>query len=139
MFPFINISILKLSSESDDRFNRKTSFPVEKRRSTIIPPKALFARYTRFSKTQHLYALKSINNRTNAFANSFIPMTSNDWNNFSPTVFPAISFNLSRQASTNIFNSDPIHKSLLISKIQSTTNSRGCTFLRQLIIVSVSL
>ena len=34
MFPFINISILKLSPESDDRFARKTSFPVEKRRST---------------------------------------------------------------------------------------------------------
>ena len=34
MFPFINISILKLSSDSVDRFARKISFPGEKRRST---------------------------------------------------------------------------------------------------------
>ena len=34
MFPFINISKLKFSSDSDDRFARKTSFSVEKRRST---------------------------------------------------------------------------------------------------------
>ena len=34
MFLFINISILKLSSNSDNRLARKTSFPVEKRHST---------------------------------------------------------------------------------------------------------
>ena len=34
MFPFINNSVLKLTSESDDRFARKIYFPVEKSRST---------------------------------------------------------------------------------------------------------
>ena len=57
---------------------------------SIIPPKASFARNTRFSKIQHPYALKLDTNRTNAFAfaNSFIPMTSRDWNSFPHTVFP---------------------------------------------------
>ena len=52
---------------------------------SIIPPKAWFARN---SKTQHPYALKLDTNRTNAFTNSFIPMTSRDWNSLPPTVFP---------------------------------------------------
>ena len=55
---------------------------------SIIPPKASFARNTRFSKIQHSNALKLDINQTNAFANSFIPMTSRDWNSLPPTVFP---------------------------------------------------
>ena len=55
---------------------------------SIIPPKASFRRNTRFSKTQHPYALKLDTNRTNAFVNSFILMTSRDWNSLPPTVFP---------------------------------------------------
>ena len=49
---------------------------------------ASFARNTRFSKIQHPYELKLDTNRTNAFANSFIPMTSREWNSLPPTVFP---------------------------------------------------
>ena len=55
---------------------------------SIIPPKASFAWNTRFSKIQHPYALKLGTNRTRAFANSFIPMTSRDWNSLPSTVFP---------------------------------------------------
>ena len=47
---------------------------------SIIPPKASSARNTRFFNIQHPYALKLDTNRTNAFANSFIPMTSRDRN-----------------------------------------------------------
>ena len=53
---------------------------------SIIPPKALFTRNTRFSNAQHPFADK---NRTSAFANSFISMTSRDWNSLPATVFPA--------------------------------------------------
>ena len=56
---------------------------------SIIPPKALFTRNTRFSNAQHPFPVKLDKNRTNAFANSFIPMTSRDWNSLSVTVFPA--------------------------------------------------
>ena len=56
---------------------------------SIIPPKASFARNTRFSKIQHPYALKLDTYRTNVFANSFIHMTSREWNSLSPTVFTA--------------------------------------------------
>ena len=45
------------------------------------PPKALFVRNTRFSNTR--LAVKLNNYRTNVFANSFIPMTSRDWNSLS--------------------------------------------------------
>ena len=56
---------------------------------SIIPPNALFTRNTRFSNSQHPFAVKLDKNRTSAFANSFIPMTSRDWNSLSATVFPA--------------------------------------------------
>ena len=55
---------------------------------SIIPPNASFVRNTRFSKIQRPYALKLDTNRTNTFANSFIPMASRDWNSLPPTVFP---------------------------------------------------
>ena len=56
---------------------------------SIILPKALFSRTTRFSNAQHPFAVKLDKNRTSAFANSFIPMTSRDWNSLPATVFPA--------------------------------------------------
>ena len=56
---------------------------------SIISPKALFTRNTRFSSAQHPFAVKSDKNRTSAFANSFIPMTSRDWNSLPATVFTA--------------------------------------------------
>ena len=55
---------------------------------SIIPPKASFARNTRLSKIQHPYALKLDTNSTNAFAFSFIPITSRDWNSHPSAVFP---------------------------------------------------
>ena len=57
---------------------------------SIIPPKALFTRNTRFSNVQHPFAVKLDKNQTSAFANSFfIPMTPRDWNSLPATVFPA--------------------------------------------------
>ena len=56
---------------------------------SIIPPKAVFTRNTRFSNAQHPFAVKLNKNRTNAYANSFVPMTSRDWNSLPATVFPA--------------------------------------------------
>ena len=46
----------------------------------IITPKASFLRNTQFPKVQHTVAVKLDTNRTNVFANSFIPMTTRDWN-----------------------------------------------------------
>ena len=53
------------------------------------PPTASFVRNTQFSKIQHPLALKLDTIQTNAFASSFTPMTSRDWNPLPPTVFPA--------------------------------------------------
>ena len=78
---------------------------------SIIPPKTLFTRNTRFSNSQHLLAFKLDKNRTSAFANSFIPMTSRDWNSLRATVFPATyNFSCLRPTSTDTFNSYPAHK-----------------------------
>ena len=108
----------------------------------IIPPMASFARNTRLSSIQHPYAFKLDTNRTNAFTNSFIPKTSRDWNSLPPTVFPA-TYNLQSfktYETTYTLNSDPIPKSLLISKIQwFNADYRGCIFLVKLLLVSVSL
>ena len=56
---------------------------------SIIPPKAVFTRNTRFLNAQHPFAVKLNKNRTSAFAKSFIPLTSRDWNSPPATVFPA--------------------------------------------------
>ena len=56
---------------------------------SIIPPKALFTRNTRFSNAKHPFAVKLDNNRTSAFANSVIPITLRDGNSLPATVFPA--------------------------------------------------
>ena len=57
---------------------------------SIIPPKASFVG---FSMTQHPYVLKLDTNRSNTFANSFIPMTSKDWNSsdrLPSNIYPSI-------------------------------------------------
>ena len=56
---------------------------------SIIPPKAVFTRNTRFSNAQHPFPVKLNKNRTSAYANSFIPLTSRDWNSLPATVFLA--------------------------------------------------
>ena len=56
---------------------------------SIISPKAVFTRNMRFSNAQHPFAVKLDKNRTSAFANSFIPMTSRDWNTPPAPVSPA--------------------------------------------------
>ena len=64
----------------------KKKHKVQSQIKSIIPPTASC---TRFSKIQQdPYVLKLDTNRTNAFANSFIPMTSRDWNSLPSTVFP---------------------------------------------------
>ena len=78
--------------------------------TSLIPPTASYARSIRFSMIEHPYALKLDTNRTNVFANTFIPMTSGDWNSFSLSVFPA-TYNLQsfKSCITDTFNSDPFH------------------------------
>ena len=44
----------------------------------IIAPKASFGRNTQFLNIQHPFAIKLDTNQTNAFAMSFISMTSRD-------------------------------------------------------------
>ena len=56
---------------------------------SIIPPKALFTRNTQFSNAQHPFAVKLNKNRTSAYVNSFVPMTSSECNSLPATVFPA--------------------------------------------------
>ena len=58
---------------------------------SIIPPKAVFTRNTLFSNAQHPFAVNLDKNRTSAFANTFIPVISRDWNwnSLPATVFPA--------------------------------------------------
>ena len=80
--------------------------------NSIIPPKASFARNTRFSKSQHPKALKLDTNRTNAFANSFIPMTSRDWCYLPPTVFP-VTYNLQSFKTRNHEYLQPLNLFLL--------------------------
>ena len=70
----------------------KKYYIVSKKKKSISPPKASFARNTQFSKIQHPSSLKLDINRTNTFANSFIPMTSRDWNSLPLFVFPASVF-----------------------------------------------
>ena len=47
---------------------------------SIIPPKACFARSTRFADSQHSLAGKLEKRRTTSFVNTFVPMTSRNWN-----------------------------------------------------------
>ena len=87
----------------------------------------------KFSKTQYPYALKLDTNRTNDS-----PIRLFLWHLDTGTLFllpsfqQLITFNPSRPASTDTFDSYPILKSLLIFTIQgSTADYRDCTFLVQ--------
>ena len=54
-----------------------------------IPPKACFARGTRFADSQHSSAVKLEKCRTTSFANTFVPMTSRNWNSLPVSIFPS--------------------------------------------------
>ena len=56
---------------------------------SIIPPKACFARSTRFADSQHSFAFKLEKCRTLSFANTFVPMTSRNWNSLPASIFPS--------------------------------------------------
>ena len=68
-----------------------------------IPPKASYA-YILFSDIQHPLAIKLDTNRTKVFPNSFILMTSRDWNSLSSVrVYLLITF-----SRIHAFNPKPI-------------------------------
>ena len=127
----------------------------------IMPPKPSFAQNTRFSKTQN--TCTRLNwipfERTHSPIRLF-HMTSRDWNSLPPKVFPTTynlqSFKTSIHRytrrnnsatlgkiktfkSTDTFDSYPILKSLLIFTTGSTAYYRECTFLVQLLLVTISL
>ena len=52
------------------------------------PPKACFARSTCFADSQHSFAVKLEKCRTPSFANTFVPMTSRNWNSLPASIFP---------------------------------------------------
>ena len=54
---------------------------------TFIPPKGCFSRSTRFADSQHSFAVKLEKCRTTSFANSFVPMTSRNWNSLPASIF----------------------------------------------------
>ena len=57
---------------------------------SVIPPKARFARSMRFADSQHSFAVKLEKCRTTSFANTFVPMTSRNWNYPLPaSIFPS--------------------------------------------------
>ena len=56
---------------------------------SIIPHKAYFARSTRFANSQHSFAVKLEKCRTTSFANTFVPMTSRNWNSLLASIFPS--------------------------------------------------
>ena len=56
---------------------------------SIIPPKACFARSTRFVDSQHSFTVKLEKCRSTSFANTFVPMTSRNWNSFPVSIFPS--------------------------------------------------
>ena len=56
---------------------------------SIIHPKARFTRSTRFADSQHSFAVKLEKWRTTSFANTFVPMTSRNWNSLPASIFPS--------------------------------------------------
>ena len=56
---------------------------------SIIPHKACFARSTRFADSQHSSAVKLEKCRTTSFANTFVSMTSRNWNSLPASIFPS--------------------------------------------------
>ena len=73
---------------------------------SIIPPKACFARSTRFADSQHSFAVKVDKCRTTSFSNTFVPMTSRNWNSLRPPSFRALTiFKPSKPGFTNTYAS----------------------------------
>ena len=56
---------------------------------SIIPPKACFVRSTRFADSKHSFAVKLEKCWTTSFANTFVPMTSRNWNSLPASIFPS--------------------------------------------------
>ena len=56
---------------------------------SVIPPKACFARSTRFADSQRSFAVKLEKCRPTSFANTFVPMTSRNWNSLPASIFPS--------------------------------------------------
>ena len=56
---------------------------------SIIPPKARFTRSTRFAYSQHSFAVKLEKCRTTSFPNTFVPLTSRNWNSPPASIFPS--------------------------------------------------
>ena len=56
---------------------------------SMIPPKACFARSTRFADSQHSFAVKLEKCPTTSFTNTFILMTSRNWNSLPASIFPS--------------------------------------------------
>ena len=54
---------------------------------SVILPKACFPRNRRFADSQHSFAVKLEKCRTTSFANTFVPMTSKNWNSFPASTF----------------------------------------------------
>ena len=67
---------------------------------SVIPPKACFARSTRFADSQHSFAVKLEKCRTTSFANTFVSMSSRNWNSL-----PAFIFKPSKPGFTNTYAS----------------------------------
>ena len=55
---------------------------------SVIPPKAYFARSTRFADSQQSFAVK-LGKCPTSFANTFVPMTSRNWNSLPASIFPS--------------------------------------------------
>ena len=60
-----------------------------KKLKSIIPPKACFTRSTRFADSQHSFVVKLEKCRNTSFANTFLPMTSRNWNSLPASIFPS--------------------------------------------------
>ena len=100
-------------------FNNLTNYiEAHQEIKSIIPPKASFARNTRFLKTQHPYRPTHLN--CNLAEQTHSPNRLSLWHLESGTLFlrpssqQLITFNLSRPASMNTFDSDPISKNLVL-------------------------
>ena len=108
---------------------------------SIIPPKAVFTRNTRFSDAQHPFAVKLNKNRTSAYQLVYpFELQRLELTSQLPSSPPLITFSCLRLASTDTFNPYPAHKSpLLLFTMEGPTKAfRGCTFLVYLLLSSIS-
>ena len=56
---------------------------------SVVSPNACFACSTRSADSQHSFAVKLEKCRTTSFANTFVPMTSRNWNSLPASIFPS--------------------------------------------------